>query len=67
MKIAFGWNKPAIINTHRVNYIGSLYPSNRKNGLNQLRTLLQKIKKNWPKVEFLATHELGELILQEKK
>lgn len=30
---AFMWKKPAVISTHRVNYIGSLNESNRVRGL----------------------------------
>ncbi len=32
---AFKWNKPAVISSHRVNYIGSLFPENRENGLDR--------------------------------
>lgn len=59
---AFRWHKPAIISTHRVNYIGSLDECNRANGLNQLRELLHRIMKNWPDTEFVTSSELGELI-----
>jgi len=64
IKIAFRWHKPAIISTHRVNYIGSLRPENRDRGLNQLNTLIKSIIKNWPDVEFMTTPELGKLIEQ---
>jgi len=60
---AFLWNKPAIISTHRVNYIGALDESNRKKGLRQLKMLLDSIIKRWPEVEFLSTPELGDLVL----
>lgn len=62
IKIAFRWHKPAIVSTHRVNYIGSLRPENRERGLRQLNTLLKTIIKNWPDVEFMTTPELGRLI-----
>ena len=62
IKIAFRWNKPAIISTHRVNYIGSLDPNNRDKGLKELKRLLTEITRNWTNVEFMTTVQLGELI-----
>jgi hypothetical protein len=63
---AFSWHKPAIIGSHRVNYVGSLNKSNRRNGLMQLYTLLSSIKNKWPDIEFLTSEQLGSLILDEK-
>lgn len=63
--IAFRCKKPAIISTHRVNYIGVLNPKNAGNGLKQLKILLKIILKTWPKVEFMNTVQLGYLISQE--
>lgn len=62
IKIAFYWHKPAIISSHRVNYIGALRTSNRDNGLRKLRTLLKQIINHWPDVEFVTTPRLGQLI-----
>lgn len=62
IRSAFKWNKPAIISTHRVNYVGALNISNRDNGLKQLSLLLEQIVKNWPDVEFMTTEELGDLM-----
>jgi len=62
IRIAFLWNKPAIISSHRVNYIGSLNSSNRDKGLIQLNTLLNSILKAWPDVIFMTTTELGRLL-----
>ena len=67
IKIAFKWNKPAIISTHRVNYIGSLHPANRDKGLRQLHQLLNTILKKWPDAIFITTAELGKLISKELK
>ncbi|NLD48222.1 MAG: polysaccharide (de)acetylase [Clostridiaceae bacterium] len=64
INIAFKWEKPAIINSHRVNYIGSHYPSNRDSSLRALKTLLTAIKKNWPDIEFMSTDKFGELMNQ---
>ncbi|MBN2611615.1 MAG: hypothetical protein JXB00_08670 [Bacteroidales bacterium] len=59
---AFRWRKPAIISSHRVNYVGALSEQNRDNGLNTLKMLLKNIMKNWPDAEFVTTAELGEVI-----
>lgn len=63
---AFRWNKPAVISSHRVNYIGALYKENRNNGLAQLNLLLKKIIRIWPNVEFISSDELGGIIDNEK-
>jgi hypothetical protein len=55
---AFRMNKPAIINTHRVNYVGHLDESNRDRSLLQLKRLIESILKKWPEVEFLTSNEL---------
>ena len=61
VELAFFWNKPAIISTHRLNYIGFLNPKNREDNLKRLQSLLFQIKKNWPDVWFMSTDQLGEL------
>jgi len=66
INIAFRWHKPAIISTHRANYIGALNPKNRDNGLGRLKILLQSVKKRWPEVEFMTSDQLGSLILSTK-
>ena len=60
--VAFRWHKPAIISSHRINYVGRLYKENRDNGLRQLRILLNTITKKWPDAEFLTTAELADTI-----
>jgi len=66
IKNAFMWNKPAIITSHRLNYIGSLIPENREKNLTLLETLLKKILKKWPDVEFMSSVDLGNLISSNK-
>lgn len=56
---AFLWKKPAVISSHRTNYIGSLDVANRKLGLEKLDLLLTEITKRWPDVEFITSTELG--------
>lgn len=62
IKIAFKWKKPAIISSHRINYIGAHDISNRDNGLKELNRLLTAITKSWPEVEYFSTDQLGVLI-----
>lgn len=62
ISIAFKWHQPAIISSHRVNYIGSLHSENRDNGLKQLSLLLKQIIKYWPDIKFISSTELGEII-----
>ena len=62
IETAFAWNKPAIITSHRVNYIGFLDKNNRDRSLELLTTLIQKVQKKWPEVEFLSSDQLGDMI-----
>jgi len=63
ISIAFSLFKPAVVSSHRVNYIGALWEHNRSGGLKQLNTLLNTIIKKWPDTEFITSSELGNLIL----
>lgn len=60
--IAFKWGKPAIIGSHRVNYIGYIEKRNRDENLILLRDILTAILKKWPEVEFMTSDQLGDLI-----
>lgn len=59
IEIAFRWGKPAVINSHRVNYIGSIFPENRDQSLKKLKNLLTEVQKRWPDVEFIDTERLA--------
>jgi hypothetical protein len=65
IQIAFNWNKPAIISTHRVNYVGQLCEENAINGLKELEYLISTILKKWPDVEFMTSTELGKIIVED--
>jgi len=67
VEIAFKWYKPAIISSHRVNYIGFLDPDNRDKGLCNLRRLLKTMLQKWPEIEFLTSEELGDVISESKR
>lgn len=59
---AFFWKKPAIISSHRLNFIGSIHEKNRIENLQEFQKLLSKIVKKWPDVEFMTSSELGALV-----
>ena len=59
---AFRWKKPAVISSHRVNFIGGLNRKNRETSLIEFEKLLNAIVVNWPEVEFKSSAELGDLI-----
>lgn len=64
IRAAFAWHKPAIISTHRLNFMGLLNSSNREKNLNHFKKLLIAITKHWPDVEFLSSDQLADLILE---
>lgn len=59
---AFRMKKPAIICSHRINYIGYIDGTNRDRNLILLNQLLKRITTKWPEVEFMNSVQLGELI-----
>jgi hypothetical protein len=59
---AFFWHKPAIISTHRVNYVSGLSQENADLGLSNLKSLIRQIIKKWPDVEFMNTIDLAKEI-----
>ena len=63
IKIAFRWGKPAVIDSHRVNFIGSIYNENRDYSLKELKRLLNEIVKQWPDVEFVNCGQIYKEIL----
>lgn len=59
---AFRWNKPAILCTHRINFIGFIDPVNRDKNLRLFDELLSRVIKTWPDIEFMTSDHLGDLI-----
>jgi hypothetical protein len=66
IEIAFKLGKPAIIGTHRLNFIGFINPENSRRNLSLFKELLNKIVKRWPDVEFMTSDQLGDLIAESK-
>jgi len=59
---AFKWHKPAIISSHRLNFIGFIDPSNIERNLVLFAQLLKEITKRWPDVEFMSSDQLLEIM-----
>ncbi|MDZ7755189.1 hypothetical protein [Rhodohalobacter sp.] len=64
IELAFKWKKPAIIEMHRVNFVGFINEKNRDLNLILLNKLLSEINRRWPEVEFMSSEDLGRLILE---
>lgn len=62
IRIAFRMHKPAVISSHRVNFIGTIKPENRDINLPKLATLLRRIVEIWPDVEFVNSEQLAQHI-----
>lgn len=60
---AFRMHAPAIISTHRVNFVGGLEAAHRDDSLNQLKELLTEIVKRWPDVEFMDGTQMCDTIM----
>jgi hypothetical protein len=62
MDIAFRMNKPAVISSHRVNYVGFIDKNNRDRTLKLFNKLLKTALKRWPEIEFMKSNKLGQII-----
>lgn len=59
---AFRFGKPAVVSSHRINYIGSIEGSHRDHALAELKAILKKVVEKWPDVEFISSAELAGII-----
>jgi hypothetical protein len=59
---AFFFNKPAIIDSHRLNYIGTYNQKNSDANLKKLEILISSVLKKWPDVEFMTSNQLLQFI-----
>lgn len=66
MAVAFRMKKPAVICSHRINYVGSIEEANRDKTLKLLKVLLSKALEHWPEIEFITSVQLGQLINSKK-
>ena len=61
---AFRMNKPAIVSSHRINFVGFIDESIRNNSLLELKKLLKWVVNKYPDVEFMGMDSLQKLILK---
>ena len=59
---SFLFKRPAIISTHRLNFVSSLDQNNADRGRILLHDFLSQVVNRHPSVEFLTSSELGELL-----
>lgn len=64
IQIAFKWNKPAIVSSHRVNFAGAISKTNRERGLNELKRLITLVQKSFPDVEFVTSKQLFKILYE---
>lgn len=64
---AFRERKPAVISSHRFNYIASINPNNASENLEGLSWLLHEITSNVSDIEFVSAAELIEIMNRVKK
>jgi hypothetical protein len=67
IEIAFRWGKPAVISSHRENFMGSVFEHNRAQSLKKLQALLKAVVKKWPDVQFISSAQLAENMLKTNK
>ncbi len=58
---AFFWRKPAIISTHRINFVSGMSVDHRDKNLKSLVELLKQIIHKWPDIEFFNSEQLSKL------
>jgi hypothetical protein len=66
IEIAFRWGKPAVINSHRINFTSRLRTDLRDRTLDDLDRLVKNILKKWPNVEFVNSAQLADIMLENK-
>lgn len=63
IEACFRWGAPALLSSHRVNFVGQLDKHYRDNSLQQLKYLLKKIVEKWPDVEFMNGDQMAKTVL----
>lgn len=62
IEAAFSSSQPAIMSSHRLNFIGGLEEKNRTQNLKLFVELLGAVLKKWPEVEFMSSAALLNII-----
>lgn len=63
---AYRWGQPAIISSHRVNYMSRIDQNNREKHIELLDDLLTEILNRWPDVAFISSDQLANLYREKK-
>lgn len=58
IEVAFKWNRPAVICSHRINFSGRLDNQRKNDNLKLFKTLLESIATKWPDIEFVDSETL---------
>lgn len=66
IEIAFRWGKPAVINSHRINFTSRIRSDIRDRTLTDLDRLIKTIIAKWPDAEFMNSAQLADIITKEK-
>jgi hypothetical protein len=56
---AFKFNRPAVVSSHRVNFVGGMDKKHRDGNLKMMDRLLRGIRITWPDVQFISSDELA--------
>jgi hypothetical protein len=64
VELAFEQNSPAILGTHRINFVGVHSKESRDNNLKMFKQILDSIKLKWPSVRFISSDQLVNIILE---
>lgn len=62
IEIAFRWGKPAVINSHRINFTSRIRTDIRDRTLADLDRLFRTVIAKWPDVEFMNSEQLADLM-----
>lgn len=65
IKRAFWFHKPAVISTHRVNYVGTIDPAAAAHSRKELSQLIGAILSRWPDTEFLTSDALYKRLIND--
>jgi hypothetical protein len=66
INISFKSGKPAIIGSHRLNFIGGLNVKNRDDSIVLLKKLLKIMVKKWPDIQFMNAEDLARAMHKNK-
>lgn len=63
---SFRLGRPAVVCSHRVNYVSSLDAAHRDRNLKYLDRFLGSVRRRWPQVEFVTSDELCKIMMAKR-